>query len=259
MNVELSKCQCIGAMLPPHGKSSFDEADLIVKTGANYVRLTSYLANAACGESLSEADWQLLLADGQALQYDFGQLALKTGAVLWAFRSTFEDRDSALLELCNRGVLLAPIANVPAALPGASDVLALVVRSDAMGLRERWREHALDLAERHAKLWRWAQALTACEQAFALASELDARILGLLTLSYEREKREKRAAGYLQMAERSKGQAFREEVEAHRDQWKSALPKMAPRKGPSDSRPWAKESKEHVKDSQNALVPRTAA
>lgn len=149
----------------------------------------------------------------------FSNVALKPGAVLWALRSNFEDRTSAIAELHHAGVLLAPEISAPAGQAGSDDLLVLVVRPEATKLRDAWRDRALNHAEAHASLGRWSSALAASEQAFALATEIDARILGLLVLSYEQQQRGQRAEGYLRMAERSKGLSFRQEVEAHREQW----------------------------------------
>ncbi len=258
MNLQISQCRYVGAMVPPAGKSSFDETSIVVTDGnGTYLRVDAYVSDSVTGEAMTYDEWQLLVGDGQATQIGFDDVKIQTGTVLWALRWNFEDRDSALDDLRCSGALIAPVNAHAVPESAHSNVLALVIRPVAISLRDKWKERALSNAEQHATLGRWESATAACEQGFALATELDARTLGLLILSYEHQGRLQRAKGYLEVAERSKGTAFREEVQSHCDRWGRMF---SPETTTTTRTPglarssWKTEHKCHLEDSQRALA-----
>jgi hypothetical protein len=153
-----------------------------------------------------------------------------SGASLWVLRHGLPRRDRALTDLQMSGVLVHP------PLPGVDDAKLCVVdesQDKASTMLDRWRDEAMAGASVHAERGEWDLAMVDAEVAQAVGRGLDAEVIGLLSLAYERCDRTERAKGLLIMAHRSRGEEFEAQVVRVRERLQGiSTPGRAPRARP---------------------------
>lgn len=216
MRAAIDSCHIVGAMFSLNGASCFDEADVVVCAEAGLLRVRTYLQTEVEGEAYTEQQWADFVADDQGTNLPLDGLRLGVGAVLWVLRPSFESRDAAVRELETSGALIYPVTRAPPQPhSGLATLLCVVSRPAARPLLAEWGQQAYLDAMTHARAGCWPAALACAEQAFVLEPALDEARLALLTLAFSRNGRRTRADGYLAMAERSRGEAFRSRVQSH--------------------------------------------
>jgi hypothetical protein len=209
-SVSIAGSQVVAAMTPPTSKAPFNRARLIVRAGdGTLVRAQTYTSDGRVeGPALTLEDLQGLVDAGHAVELS-ASISLVSGASLWVLRQGLPRRDRALQDLQLSGLL------VHSPLIGLEDARLCVVKEgdpDAAAMLDRWRDEAMAAAKGHAQQGDWDLARIDVEIAQALCRGLDADVLALLSLAYERCDRAERAAGLLAMARRSRGSEFETQV-----------------------------------------------
>jgi hypothetical protein len=207
----------VGAMTPILGRACFDEATIITEVTPSHAPIVErFFQVGSNGEWYGESAWKALIADGQAMPFEYPFVEFQEGLACWIMRRSFPERNNALTELSVAGVLIG--TNPDYGLDPT--VWCLVRREPADIIRRSWLDKAVALAAYCCSTnYNWEGTLCAAIRAFNLAPELDASILGLLILSYERVGLFMRAEGYASVALRSKGQDFHAEVLKHKEAW----------------------------------------
>lgn len=224
--MDLSTVEIIGGMRPLDGAAPFASASLIVRErGAPDVigRISRYEEEGrAIVEPLTREEWRTLCAAEHA--HELAEpVPVQMGARMWLLRQSFHGREVALAELRAEGVILDLRHDA------RTDTHVLVVReNDANRLRDGWARQAFERAEEQARVGRWERALVHAEQAYVVGRGPVAPHWALLALCYERVGRGKRAEGMIQVARRSHGAAFADDVVALRKTIEAQLAVLPP-------------------------------
>lgn len=211
-SIRVEGAHVIAAMTPPTSKAPFNRGQLILRASdGTTIRARTYTSDGNVeGPLLSAEDLRELVETGQIIDLSTrGSIAAKPGASLWVLRRNLPGRDRALTELRMSELLLHE------ALDADDDAKLCIVAEGlarATELLDRWRNDAMEAAQSHAQRGEWEGARQEAEIAQALCRGLDAEVLALLGLAYVRCGREKRAAGLLIMARRSRGPEFEDRV-----------------------------------------------
>jgi hypothetical protein len=248
----LKEAKCVGACLPREGSAAFDDAHAVATDGNRWVIAKRYVQGSVDGDLLLEDGWKALLFDGQAVEF-LEPFALPMSARVWAFRETFEKRQSALDDLRASGALLHSVIHLQSP-RGILSELCIVEPLQARELRKLWASDALDRALVSAQEGAWGKALANAQQLFELESELDERAMALLVVTLEQSDRKQRAAGIRKVALRSRGAAFAEELDRYVVSFRE---KLVP--ATRSVSPWKAIRKQHLADGRGGLGSQEAA
>lgn len=208
----IANYRVVGALALPEGKAPFDRAPLILASEEEPGRLlqvTAYLEGGEPdGKAFALEDFQALLQSGQAIAFS-KPFEASSGVALWVLRRNFAGREAALEELRASELMLRDY--LP--LPDGSFGCLVRERPAALELRDRWATQADAEARRHAAEGDWDTARAAASRAFALERAMSPERIAMLVLVYNRQGLAARAQGYLQMARRSRGEAFAAQTE----------------------------------------------
>jgi hypothetical protein len=222
-SIHVEGARVIAAMTPPTSKAPFNRGRLILRAAdGTTIRVRIYTsAGRAEGPILSIEDLRELVEAEQITELPRDKsIPAVSGASLWVLRRNLPRRDRALADLRNSGLL------VHEPLDGAEDAKLCVVAEGQPGgaeLLDRWRNEAVEAAKAHAERGDWDRARIDAEIAQAVCRGLDPDVLALLSLAYENCSREKRAAGILVMARRSRGEDFEAQVVRVREHLQETL------------------------------------
>jgi hypothetical protein len=210
---------CIGAMVPPLGKSPFDEGDLVllVQDARGIIRVGDEHGQRTIRCSMNAREWQELLQDGQAVAFNERPFGTATSA--WMFRPWFDSRATAISELRwnTGGILTTPIINIACGVEGHT-LVCLVHRSKALPIRANWARQAMRKAKDRARVGQWETMLLFAEQAVALTPGLNPRALALLITACEATKQATRAESYLRVAENNLAPELLKDLQDLREQ-----------------------------------------
>lgn len=209
-SIPITHAHIVAALVQPTSKAAFSRGQLIVTNGDGlFVRAQTYDHEAHVqGPALTAEEVHGLIETAHAIALP-GSHPLAAGATLWMLRRGLPRRDAALKDINVAGILMHPMQ------PGPDDSWLCVIderRPEAAALRDRWHDEATRAAKAHAREGRWLAAENDAEIAYTLARSLDPDTLALLSLTHEKTGREQRANGLFDMALRSRGEAFVEEM-----------------------------------------------
>jgi hypothetical protein len=209
--VKLADYTIIGATVPPQGKAAFVRANVVLQRRSEsearpYLLAFAYVgAEEVDGQLLTAEEWQAFLDGDQAVRLD--GVRADSGIGCWVLRSNFQRREAAVQALRTSGALLRDFY------PLAPSSYAFLVReSAANSLRDEWAKEAAREALSWAKGNHWQRACDEAGQAFVLERSMTPERVAMLSLAYEKCENAVRASGYLEMARRSRGDQFGEQV-----------------------------------------------
>lgn len=210
-SIPINRARIIGAVAQPRSKAAFSRGALIVASEDAIARVQRYdHAGDVHGPALSVEEVRGLIESGHAIEVP-GRLPLTAGGALWVLRRGFPRRDAALADVNASGCLMHDIMAGP---DGAWLCLVDETGAAASALRDRWQGEAMAAARAHGREGRWSQAEAEAEAAFTVARALDPTVMAMLSLAHEKTGREQRARGLFEMARRSRGDAFVDEMRA---------------------------------------------
>jgi hypothetical protein len=191
----------VGGLRPALGTAPFARGAAVLSDPRGLLRISG-----SAGEetSVSPAEWAAYLAAGQAHRLSRPAPAAPTAA-LWVLRETFTGRQEFLRAIADAGAL---VHREPA---GGSVVT--VVREDRGGrVRDAIADDYFDAAASACASQEWGRALPLVDLAFCLGRALDAECTALRVLVLTQVGRVVAARGLCEVAERSRGADFGEEV-----------------------------------------------
>lgn len=220
-SIPITRAHVVAALVQPTSKAAFSRGQLIVTDGDGlFVRAQTYDHEAHVqGPALTAEDVHGLIETTHAIALP-GSHPLAAGATLWMLRRGLPRRDAALKDINVAGILIHPMQ------PGPDGSWLCVIderRPEAAALRDRWRDEATQAAKVHAREGRWLAAENDAEVAYTFARSLDPDTLALLSLTHEKTGRDQRASGLFDMALRSRGEAFVEQMRQSLDELKFNL------------------------------------
>jgi hypothetical protein len=205
--MKIAECRIAGAMTAPRGKAAFDRANVVVEsttTPGTYLQVRAYVgADEIEGKLLAREDWTALVRSAQAIEV--APVDAVSGASFWVLRPGFDGRDAAVEELRTSGALLHDVSRLP---DGSFGCLVSEHDTAANKLRGDWTEKAAAEALSWARSGRWERARDAAAQAFVLERTMTPDRIAMLSLAHERCGNVTGAAGYVEMAKRSRGADF---------------------------------------------------
>ena len=230
MNIwSLGTAHIVGAMATWRGLAPFHRAPLVLgclEHSTTFLKVLRYVGDSVEGETLTQAEWNALIASNEAMELPESHHAEKN-AWLWLFRQRFvpSPRSAVNTLKLKQGFI--------AAWPGGEDESAcLVVETDLRGLREAWASEAADLAKRALRRKNSTQALAAAETAFNLEQVMSPDRVALLARAYDLVGRSVRAEGLVSMAARSMGPEFAQQIQRASIELKGPLAGMKASRGP---------------------------
>ena len=227
--MNIASCRIVGAMTLPHAKGAFDRAGLIVASReppVTYLQVRAYVGSDEIeGKPLDREDFDALVQSEQAIVLE-PPLDLMTGAALYVLRPSFDGRGAALQEVRASGVLLRDKLELQ------DGSWACLVREPGAGaFRDRWAAEASAQALSWAKDGHWERAKNAASRAFVLERDMSPERVAMLALAHDRCGSGVRAGGYLQMARRSRGDDFAQQIVDKRARLEQEIEEQAPRSG----------------------------
>lgn len=232
--MKIAEHRIVGAMVAPRGKAPFDRANVVIASAAPPVILWQVQAYTGSdefeGKPLTEGEWRALVKSEQAIDLVEAVVA-SSGATFWVMRPGFDGRDAALSELATTGVLLRDALRLP---DGSFGCLVNEGRREAHDLRDRWAAKAFEEALSWARSDRWERARVAASRAFVLERAMTPERIAMLALAHERTGNTTRAAGYVEMARRSRGPDFAAQIIEKRADLEQEIQQAPPA---SDPRP----------------------
>jgi hypothetical protein len=237
-SIQVEGARVVAAMTPPTSKAPFNRGRLFLQASdGTTIRVRTYTSDGRVeGPVVSAQDLRELIDTEQITDLSKGApIHAKAGASLWVLRRNFPSRDRALNELRLSELLLV------SPLDGEEDAKLCIVAEGLARATERldrWRDDAMEAAKSHAKHGDWERARIDAELAQAVCRGLDANVLALLSLAYEKCGREKRASGLLVMARRSRGSDFEAWVVRDREHFERTLVSDIATPAPSATDPY---------------------
>jgi hypothetical protein len=244
--MKVAEHRIVGAMVAPQGKAAFDRGTVVIASrdevshdgaanGPNppapaeptrYFQVRAYLGTDDVeGKPLEADDWRALVRAEQGIALPPVDAA--SGAAFWILRSVFDGRDAAVAELRTSQALLHDVVRL---LDGSYG--CLVLEPAAIMLRDRWTEAAYAEALSCATRGRWEEARVAASRAFVIERSMNPERIAMLALAHERCGNTVGAEGYVEMARRSRGDAFAQRVLDRRAELEQLVEEQAPRSRP---------------------------
>jgi len=220
-SVPIEGSHIVAAMTPPTSKSAFNRGQPIIRAGDGTVlQVHTYTSgHRAEGAVISEEDLQALVETGHATTLPV-PIPAAPGASLWVLRPRLPIRDGKMSELrMSRLLIHSPLDG-----PGCSKLCMVDEgRPEASAMLDRWRDEAMTKGRFHAEHGEWDLAELHGGVANAVGRGLDPEVLGFLSLVYEHLGRTERAAGFIVMARRSRGEDFEAQVIRARERFRRTL------------------------------------
>lgn len=221
--VQLEGAHAIAAMTPSLSKAPFNRGGLILKaSGGTIIRARTYIDREYVkGIVLSTEDLDSLVEAGHVIMMpEQASVPAVSGASLWILRRKFPKRNRALDELRFSGILVVPPLDGP---DGAKLCVVVDRQAERPELLDRWRDRFMEEAMQDAKQGAWDLVDLNTSAAHAVAPDFDPKILALTILMYEQCGRGVRAAGFMNMVRRSRGDEFVAEVLRNRREFEMRL------------------------------------